>query len=674
MSETGPTPMLRTFSNRTIYRVFGLFLALSILGCTKDSSAPIMTQGESLAGAVRLEGAKRFPYEPMSVTSGKCALELVHGDTGEMFYVFFYPGEGGKTRLDVGDLIARDGSRRIPDEDHAPAEFLESFDLVQNRLEPLTYSDTDRFCGGLAAGTLDPGAPWLAIALAVFFLLASFGSRHRFTRFSIPLLLFGLMAALWAVSPVLLHLSAGSQEAQRLFSSALPFDLLLAGHHGDLRHPRLLFILYGSLIHFFPSIFALRLAGFGVFVLAVTVFSCLSWKRNPAASCMAAALLFHPLLLLQNTEIGPLALYSVGVLWILYRLKSERAWEKGYFLLTLFGHVFFSACNIVSYVVGTVLIFIALFASRARQDPKTWTGYIRISALVCAPFVLSVLSVVLADLPMRAASEKTPLFAWGSREWPMLAEGLFLGIFSNRYLAILFLAAGPVVVFARRSLRVSGLGAWVLAMVIPVGFLLFSGVNRVQPAYASYAVPLLFLGLGYLIGELGDVVRSLSLAVLLLLCAMQLGAIYPSLAAPSPDPKPEELVAAELLSSQEDFPQVLSLSHDLMVPIRAYLEDLSKPVEPLGDVAEPFEEVSEARFRRIPGTELRLYSLFVRHKIPSRVRALHRRALNKLRSKGGVIVLYDARLPSPEIYADLSENCGEGTPQPPFVLFRCTPN
>jgi len=295
----------------------------------------------------------------------------------------------------------------------------------------------------------------------------------------------------------------------------------------------------------------------------------------------------------------------------------------------------------------------------------------QIAGLVCLPFIFGVLNIIIADLPMREASNQTPLFAWGARDWPVLARGLYLGLFGNIWLAICAVAVGVLAILQHRNLRVYGLLPWALGLMVPAVFLLFSGVNRVQPAYASYAVPLCFLGLGYLAKGMGRRLGEVSLSVVLFALAFQLSSLFSSLAAPAPIPDPARVMADELQARQQEFSQVLSVSHDLMVPIRLYLEDMSQPVSPLGTVKDELEGFSGVRVRNTSATDLRIYTLFIRHNIPSNVRDMHRRAVAELRRQGGVSVLYDKRVPNPEIYTDLWEGCDAPTSQPPYALFRC---
>jgi len=671
----GKRPSMTRGNGQRRWVLLVIFCGLSSgwVGCSSSDGKTNLRVGELLADGVQLQAGRLFPYEPMSATSGKCAFELFHRASGDVFYVFPYSGEDSTTVLDVGDLIAPDGSHHIPEDDRAPPQFSKGFDVLQSALANQPFSATRRLCHGLSTVRTDANGPIALLWMGILLLIVAVVFRGSRGKLAFACFFLGVGSLVLGVAPVLLHGSHGSQEVQRLLSAALPLDLLIAGHHGDVRHPRLLFILYGAVVHFSPSVVALRLFSFGVFVAGLLAFGVWGWLRSPCACVMAASLLLHPLLLLQITEIGPLALYMAGVLGLVHRMGSEKAWDTKYFMVTLALHIFLSACNVVSYMVGTAVVFVALFRARSHLDGKLWTGHLKMAGLVSFPFIFGVLDVLVADLPMRAASSFSTAGTWGARPGLELARGLAVGLFGDVWLASVILAVGLVWIILRRDFKVRGLFLWALGLLVPAAFLMVSGLNRVQPAYASYGVPLVLVGVGYLTQHLGRRLAHAVLIVIMCLLGMQLTGVYSSVAAPPSIPVPERMMANELKAQAETFGQVLTLSRELIVPLVPYLEKMSEPVEPVRQVKDVLEDFPDARLRTPANADVKIYTLYVRHNLPSKANQQHKMALDELRSHGAVAVLYDTRLPKPQIYAHLYNECAAPTTHPPYALFRCLP-
>ena len=645
---------------------------LSAIGCASESTNIALHPGKLLPGNVLLQRGHIFPYEAMSATSHQCALTLVHPQSGRSLFLFPRPKDGGGTWLDLGDSYLVDGQRDILHTDAPPPVFAAAVKSLNKILGASDLEDIADLCQRLDPGTRPTSPPMTLAWLGFVLVLLSVLIRRARPALASAAFSLGALSFLLAAIPVLLHLSYGSQEAQRLLSAALPRELLWQGHHGDLRHPRALFLVYNTIVHLAPSIISLRVLGFSVFVLTLIVWAITSWKKSLPSSLMALALLLHPCLLINTTEVGPLAFYCSGVLLLLIFTESGRTQDNRFFAAAMTAHFVFSSLNLLSLAVGFALILCALARDRKLLTGIRLAGSLILTILVSLPFAMELWAVIEADMPLRNSSRLFPSLAWGERAFSEIGRGLVLGVFGDKWVGWL-MAMGYLafIVRTRTFLNMGnllvGLG---LGMVISLALL--SGTMRVQPAYAAYGVPLLFAGFGILAQSYPDAKwgRIFSM-VLLLVMTSNFVHLHPALSRTHPGSAPAALVAKTLKERAPQCPTVLAVSHDLVVPLVPYLDDLSKPVPPPVPLKDSTLHIPEAKQRKIPTAKIDLNTLFIRHRMPKGAEKIFMDALEQFEARSCTHALYDTRMPMPEIFAQLERKCGPPLSYPPYALFRC---
>lgn len=633
-----------------------LLAAILLSGCADPDLVDVLGPGTELCDHMVLEGAHTYPLEPMSPTSGRCALRIVHEPTGSWVDAFVEPG--GPARFDNGDVHLADGTLRPDPPDEIAPAFVTAWTWLHDLVRDQAGRDLTRTCAAL-----DAARPPLARVLVPGLLalaLVALACWRRGARDGLPLLgaaVVLLAAALW---PVVHGDSFGSQEVQRLISSLGPVDRIVRGEHGDVRQSAGLFLIYAPVARIAGSVLALRVLGFLCLCAAVLAWVLQRFRGEPGLALSGLLLLLHPMMLKNASEVGPFAFYASGVLLVLLASWRPKPAPRGIFAAGLAAQAFLAATSQVGTAVGAALMLAAVM----RHAKGLGTRKVLLRALmvivVALPFCLSIWSSLSAEASLREAAAQAPLLSWGERGLGLIGKGLWASAFPGLVLplfAVLFVALAPL----GGTKRTDGLILVLLGAAVLAGMLLLSPHVRVQPYYALYAVPLLMLGLGCLLDTIPD--QGLRLACsTCAVCVMAAGCFSLAPVLARSEPSRLEPVAREASRLAAGCPALVAATHDLPVPLVPLLVDM-----PAGlDLEDP-----GPRGWSLAGADLDVVTVFPRHGLPPDPGSRVREALEEELESGCAQFLYDRGFPLPGLYMHLVSSCNSVVETVDYQLFTC---
>ncbi len=657
-----------------IWLLFGVLLCGPLTACSGATRLDpgLLRPGDSLGHDVYLAGARTYPVEPMSPTSGRCALRLEHRSSATWTEVFPIAGWRRPARFDNGDIHFADGRRRMK----PPAALAPAYDVaratLRRRLTGLTGNQLSTLCTARDKQLPSPHRFWLPGGLALVLLLVALGIRGRSMRGSLAVALAALGALLYTAWPVLQGESFGSQELQRVFSSLQPWAELLRGNDGDARHPAGLYVAYGPAARLTGTVHGLRLFGFALLALVFATWLVARWERCPGEALVGLALLVHPILLKNSLEVGPYAFYVAGLLGLWLVVGGRPQVSRLRFVVGLALVAALCAVNHVATVVAPAVLLTAVIRSRGGVSRAELVVRLAAVVLVVLPFGVALASALGGEPALRQAASRTPELAWGSRSFWMLAEGLFKSVFVGPLVVVIVVLGGWLGWTSRRT-HWDGLALMVLAGLTLLALAGLSPWLRVQPYYALYGLVPLLLGLGRLVAS----VRLQGVRVALgLLCfgvvLLSLVRLGPALARRQAAPRPAAAVARAAAKVARACPTLLSATNDLTLPLMPHLTDLrragrSRSTPKLGGTP-------DSRSWRVSTTGLTLLSLYGRHQLPPAHLDHLVKRLTELSRAACVQVLYDRRFPLPRLYGLLLLRCCTTVDRGVYRLFACGPS
>jgi len=657
-------------------RVFGVVALACLLqtACAPDSSPAgpnALSPGATLGRGVILAGAHTYAVEPMSPTSGRCALRLEHRASSTWTEVFPVPGWERPARFDSGDLHYADGRQRMK----PPGSLATVYDAakvdLRRRLRGLTGNQLAVLCTARDRQLPSSGRFWLPGALALLLLMAAALAHGRSAAGSLALALGGLCCLLATASPVLYGESFGSQELQRLMTSLQPWGALLRGDHGDARHPAGLFLAYAPAARLGGTILGLRIFGFALLAVTLGVWVVLRWRKDPGEALVGLALLAHPILLKNSLEVGPYAFYTAGMLLLFLAVGGRTEMSRLRFGVGLGLGLFLAATNHVATVLGAAVLILAVIRSRGAISRLELWARLAAVVLVVLPFLILLGSALGGESGLRQAAERTPELAWGSRSFWLLATGLTRSVFVG-WLVVVLGVLVPVLGYKGRRSHVDGLVLVGLGLLTLVALAVLAPWLRVQPYYALYGLVPVLCGFGRLLGAAQPKAARLALGLLCVgVLTLELVRMGPALARPVASPRPAVAAARAAQQRARSCPMLLSATNDLVLPLVPHLIDVrqagrTRPAPRLGGT-------SQAVAWDLPGSGLTLISLYARHRLPADHLDRLVARLSELSRRACVQVLYDRRFPLPRLYRLLLERCVTSLDRGPYRLFACGP-
>jgi hypothetical protein len=639
-----------------------LLLLLLGAGCADAGLEDALRPGTRLATEFVLGPAHTYPLEPMSPTSTRCAIRLVHEPSGAWVDAFVEPGT--TAGFDNGDVHLPDGTRhRDP-----PLPLRAGFRVAWARLHGLVRGrpagDLMRACIALDASRPSPLRSLLPGLIGLVLLVLALWSRGW--RHDRVLLAPGIVLIAAAAWPVVGGDSYGTQEIQRLFSALEPVGAIARGLHGDARHPAGLFLLYAPVARIAGSVQALRAFGMAVLSSVILAWALVRFRREPGLAMAGVALLLHPAYLDGAAEVGPFSFYAAGILGLLLAAWRERPVGRWAFVAGLCCQAFLAAVNHVAVVVGALLMLAALLR-HARSTPRRIL-LLRAGAvvLVALPFAIAMLGPLGAETAYRDAAAAAPLLSWGERGPVLLGHGLLASAFPGPFLWLA--AILPVALLARaRQAWIDLAILAVLSLALLMALLALSPVLRVQPYYGLYAVPLVLLALGRLVDGVDDRELGRGLAGgLVVYMAWACLPLVPVLARSEPDRNLP--VARRIVDRSADCPVLLAATHDQVLPVLVHLEDPRR----IARIEKDGTWGPQARRRPLVAPRLDVVTLHARHVLPDDPGGDLVRTLEGPMCGECTQVLYDRGFPLPAAYEYLASRCVSQEETTDLQLFVCS--